>query len=76
MDEICCFFPAFEDRGFAILLLSLLKESAFGCFSTVYGLQFKCFWEHNRRNHKIAVQYTSSATGDGPGADTLCLIRI
>ena len=42
-------------------------DSVFGRISTLYGRQFNWF---RQRNHKIAVQYTSSAPGGGgPGAD-------
>ena len=75
MDRIERFSPLSKhDFWFRLVLSFIVKESLLirflGIFRRFTDANSTDFASTTERNHKIAVQYTSSAPGgDGPGAD-------
>ena len=63
-------FPLFQAEYFDISVAHHKSKPVFGDFSAFSASNPSCF-TNKRRIHKIAVQYTCSASGDGPAADAL-----
>ena len=72
MDAIGSFSSFFKSNISIFPFAHHKSKPVFGDFSAFSASNPSCF-TNKRRIHKIAVQYTCSASGDGPAADALGL---
>ena len=70
MDAVGSFSRFFKSKYFDISVCASQIKAVLGDFSAFSASNPSCF-TNKRRIHKIAVQYTCSASGDGPAADAL-----
>ena len=70
MDAIGSFSRFFKSNISIFPFAHHKSKPVFGDFSAFSASNPSCF-TNKRRIHKIAVQYTCSASGDGPAVDAL-----